>query len=149
MSHANELIDAIGLRLKELYPDVRVTSEEAEQIKSEDLPYFFVMVIAGDGGRVLRDEYRYQNTVAVDYEVRPDMPKKNEHLNNIAESLITELENVKDIEGRPFHAIQDSQNYERIGNFVRFTVSYRYKVLVVKPKADTMTGQELESRITR
>ena len=149
MSHVNELIDAIGLRLKELYPDTPVASEEAEQIKAEDLPYFFVMITAGEAGRILRDEYGYKNTVAVDYEVRPDTPKKHEHLNNIAESLITGLENVKDTKGRPFHAIQNSQSYEMIGNFIRFTVSYEYKVLVVKTRAELMREQDLKSRITR
>jgi len=148
MSYVNRIIDAVGLRLKEQYPDVLITSEEVEQIRNV-LPYFFIMARSGGGGRSKLYEYSFRNEVVIDYLVNPDMPKKHEHLQDVVENLIIELERVTDMEGEPYHAVFDSQKYEVFESSVRFNVTYGYKVLVVKPKADNMEEMDLDTEFTR
>lgn len=127
MSYANRIVDAVGLRLKQEYPDVPVTSEELENAK-KSLPYFFIMVGSGGGKREKNNQYTFRNTIVIDYEVKPELPQKHEHLQDVAENLIVELENITDLGGQHFHAVTDSQKYELFDNFMRFNVEYEYRV---------------------
>jgi len=149
MSYANRIIDAVGLRLKQEYPDVLITSEELENAK-KSLPYFFIMLGSGSGKREKNDTYLFRNNIIVDYEVSSELPQKHEHLQDVAENLLVELENIIDLDGKHFHAAPDSQRYELLNNFMRFNIDYEYRVYA-RPtnspeQAEMMTEFEQNSK---
>lgn len=95
----NDIIDALSIKLRELFPDVKIYSENIEQGFGE--PCFYISVILHTVRQYIGMRAQHSYTFNLQY-----FPQngKNEELNH-AEDLLAELGDIRLANGRLLHTV--------------------------------------------